>query len=57
MKNVLGGIENDEVDYLFKQLDSDGDDIISKDEFIEYLIKNWLSTLGFTDIPPIYRAL
>jgi Ca2+-binding EF-hand superfamily protein len=40
MKNVLGGIENDEVDYLFKQLDSDGDDIISKEEFIEYLINN-----------------
>lgn len=40
IRKVLGGIDNDEMEYVFRQLDSDGDDIITLEEFIEYLIKN-----------------
>jgi Ca2+-binding EF-hand superfamily protein len=35
---MLAGIENEELELIFQQLDSNKDDKISKDEFINYLI-------------------
>lgn len=37
LRSILEGIQNEEVEYLFKQLDSNNDDHISKKEFINYL--------------------
>ena len=39
LASILSGSENEEIETLFKELDEDRDNKISKEEFIQYLLQ------------------
>ena len=39
MREILKGCEKEEFDFFLKELDKDGDQKVSKEEFVNYLVK------------------
>jgi hypothetical protein len=39
LREILKGCEKEEFDIILKELDKDGDQKVSKEEFVNYLVK------------------